>query len=92
MNKIYVGDTGTLVQVETGQPLQTATVTALVVRKPDGTVVEWAGTAQGSKIVYPSVVSTFDAAGVWRLQARVVMPSGAWLGATAEFKVFAAFK
>lgn len=92
MNKIYVGDTGTLVQVETGQDLRAAISVSLEVRKPSGAIVSWAATAVGTKLVYTSLVGTFDLPGPWKLQAKVELPSGSWLGETASFSVLAPFK
>lgn len=91
MSKIYVGDVGTLVQVETGQDLTGATSLTLEVRKPGGALTTWAATPQGTKLLYISSVESFDQSGIWKLQSRVILPSGAWRGETAIFEVFPPF-
>lgn len=85
--KTYLGDTGTVIELDTGISLAGATALTIEVAKPDGSTVSWAGTASGTKITYTSLAGTFDVPGRWLLQAKAVMPSGTWRGETAKLVV-----
>jgi hypothetical protein len=87
MSKVYVGDTGTLIELDTGVSLAGATVLEIKVRKPDGTLATWSASASATKLAYTTQPTTLDQAGVWRLQASVTLPSGKWLGETALLSV-----
>jgi len=93
MSKYYVGDVGTDIIVDTLSDLSTATVTNLIVRKPDSpTPVVWAGTVvDTTKIKYTTLEGDFNVEGRYYLQARVVMPGWSGLGETATFTLFTAF-
>lgn len=91
--KVYVGDTGTLIVLDCGQDISTATARSISVRKPDGTTTTWAAVASGTdSIAYTSLAGTFDRPGLWRLQAQVTLPSGEWAGATVLLEVFRPFQ
>lgn len=93
MTKVYVGDTGTALVLDTGQSLAGATAVSIEARKPNGTAVSWAGAVfETTKVRYISQAGTFDQAGDWKLQAYVQLPSGTWRGETALLPVFASFK
>ncbi len=93
MTKVYVGDTGTSIILDCGQDISAATTRTIEVCKPNGTKLSWTATASGTTALqYVTLADTLDAAGRWKLQAKVVLPSGAWLGETAELQVYAAFK
>lgn len=93
MTKPYVGDTGTVITLDCGQDISAATARAIEVRKPDGTTATWAAVASGSNaIAYTTLAGTLDMPGTWRLQARVTLPSGTWLGETAELAVYNPFQ
>jgi hypothetical protein len=92
-NKIYIGDTGTLIVLDCGQNISAATVRTIEVRKPNGTAVQWAAVASGTdSLAYTSLAGTFDQPGEWQLQARVTLPTGQWRGATVSLQVYAQFK
>lgn len=93
MSKVYLGDTGTVILLDCGQDISAATVRSIEVRKPNGTTASWAATASGANsISYTSVGGTFDYAGDWVLQAKVTLPSGVWLGASASLTVYRPFE
>lgn len=93
MTKLYIGDTGTVITLDCGQDISTATVRAIDVRKPDGTTTSWAASASGSNSVsFTTLAGTLDQAGEWRLQANVTLPSGEWLGETAYLEVSELFE
>ena len=93
-NKVYVGDEGTVIELDCGEDISTATVTDIKVRKPDGTLVTWTGSKNGgvnSQIDYTVVTDDFDQPGAYRLQAYVEMPSGKWRGESVSLLVYKSF-
>ena len=95
MSKIYQADEGTVFQVDVGVDISAASTTDLKVRKPDGTLVSWTGTANGSintQIDYTTVTDDLDQTGQYRLQAYVVTATWDGRGETATFTVYKAFE
>jgi hypothetical protein len=93
MTKVYIGDTGTALVLDTGQSLAGATAVTIEARKPNGTSVSLAGAVfETTKIRFITLAGTFDQFGEWRLQARAVLPSGTWLGETVSLTVYRAFE
>ncbi len=92
MSKVYVGDTGTLIELDTGVILAGATVLEIKARKPDGTVATWTASAAATKLQFTTLANTLDQAGTWRLQASVTLPSGKWLGEMAVMRVYAEYE
>lgn len=99
--KIYVGQIGVRFEIETwieGCPVvdwSTATVTEIIVLRPDKVVVEFPATldVDGHTLVYVTdSVDDLPLKGVYRLQAHVVGPGYDALGETANFTVYEAFK
>ena len=97
MAKVYKHDVGTVFLVNTTVDLTLATTHNLIVYKPDGTTATWTGTDTATtKITYTTTTTgsggsqtwDLDQAGVWSLQAYVVLPSGTWYGETVQFTVF----
>lgn len=81
MTQIFVGDTGTIIKLDCGVDISTATVHNIVVRKPNGTKVTWTGTVSGaSTIIYITQAGDLDIAGTWHFQAFVTMPGWSGLG------------
>jgi hypothetical protein len=96
VQEIHVNDIGTvfeitLVDCDTPVNISAATETTILFSKPDGTVVEQTAvfTTNGAdgKIRYVTVDGDLDVDGKWKLQARVVMPSGAWSSNISGFTV-----
>jgi len=93
MSKIYIGDIGTAIKVDTGSDLATATTTNIQIKKPDDSVEIWVGAVvEDTVIQYTSTVDTFDQIGNYEGQAVVVLPSWDGLGETFTFKVYGEFK
>jgi hypothetical protein len=91
-DKSYVDDVGTVVLVDTGSDIQTATTTNLLVKKPDGTEVTWTGTLSGTdSITYTIVADDFDQAGTYSLQSYVETAAWQGSGETVTFIVYSAF-
>lgn len=90
--KIYVGDIGTVIDLDTEVNISAATSAKIVVLKPDETEVEWTGAVNGTTVVrYTTVLDDLDQEGVWRLQAKVTTPAGTWLGNTVTVTVYPEF-
>lgn len=92
MTKVYVGDIGTDIILDTGHALAGATSVSIEVLKPDSTVASWTGAITATtKVHFISIAGTFNVAGEYRLQAKAVMPSGTWLGETVSLTVYTPF-
>jgi len=55
--KIYEGDIGVEIRLDTGQSLTDATVMKIKVQKPDGTETEWTAAQYSSTTIYYVTVS-----------------------------------
>ena len=88
MSKVFAGDIGTVILLNTGTSLAGATVTKMRVRKPDGTIVEWQATVQDTTYLkFVTVAGTLDTAGRWQVQAQVTLPAWSGYGEVAYFNV-----
>lgn len=92
MTKTYVGDTGTVIELDTGVSLAGASALSIEAAKPGGTTVSWTATATGTSVSYTTQAGDLDTAGWWVLQARATIGSGTWLGESVRFKVWPAFE
>lgn len=94
MSKIYKGDEGTVLEVDVGEDISTATTTELKVLKPDGAPATWVGSVNGlvnTQIDYTIVNGDLDQAGKYRLQAYVVTVAWDGRGETVELMVYDEF-
>jgi len=91
VTKLYVGDVGTQLQVDVGHDITSATSAAISVKKPDGTIVEWAGTPNVTRIDYNIQANDFDQEGTYYAQALVVLPTWSGRGETFTIQVDANF-
>ena len=92
MTKIYIGDIGTAIVLDTGQSLAGASAVSIEALKPGGTTASWPGTVvESNKIQFLSLADTFVAAGEYKLQAKVALPSGTWRGETVALTVHRPF-
>jgi len=92
VGKVYVGDYGLPVEVETlDNDLSTATAYYLSALKPDGDTVRLpaAGncTKSGTKLTYTFLAGDLDTAGTWWVQPVITYPSGVQRGTSAPFKI-----
>lgn len=93
MSTVFVGDTGTALVLDTGQNLASATSVSIEAKKPSGTAVSWTGAVfESTKVRFVTLAGTFDEPGLWRLQARVVLPSGTWRGESVLLRVYDVFE
>lgn len=93
MTKSYVGDTGTVITLDCGTDVSSATVRSIEVRKPDGSTTSWSASASGANsLAFTTLAGTLDQAGEWLLQAKVTLPTGVWLGETVPIEVAEVFE
>ena len=95
---MYVGDTGTIIRVDTNIDLtgMTESDTVLRVKKPSGAIEEWDCEIEGSPIdgiLWHEIQSgDLDESGKYLLQAYVAFDPDHHLGTTANFTVYAEWK
>ena len=90
MSTVFVGDVGTVIKLDTGTDLSTATVLKIKVKKPNGTTLEWTATQDASNpkvMTYTIQAGDLDQSGTWKLQAYVEFPSWQGHGQWASLKV-----
>jgi len=92
MNKPYVGDSGTLIQLDTGVPLIGATLAQILAKRPDGVILTWMASVSGSMLQYTTIATDLSMPGTWILQAKVTLPDGSWLGEATSVKIYGAFQ
>ena len=89
----FVGEIGTEVIVDTEEPLTDATELIIRVQKPLGSTANWTAVVyQNTKMKYITKSTSFDEAGVYKVQAYVDTPTWSGLGETTSFEIKAAFK
>jgi len=79
---VYVGDVGTILELETGVTLTGAAFTKITVKKPvSGDTFDWVGSIKGdddSVIEYTIIEGDLDEAGRYYVQSYVSL--GTWIG------------
>lgn len=97
MARAYVGDIGTIIEVNTFIDLTDAVTLELKIKKPSGAemvktaVIPDGMTAADGKISYTTEAGDFDVAGVYYLQPHIEGASTDHLGNTSSFEVFAPY-
>lgn len=96
MAKAHQNDVGTVIRLETGVDLTSATAQHIKVLEPDGTEVQWAATveapATAGVLTYTCTADDLDQAGTYELHAYVEFGSNLWLGELVKLKTFAKFE
>lgn len=97
-DKVYVGSIGTEIIVDAELALTGATVSLLVL-KPGGVEVPWAGTVytldgEARYVRHTTADGDLDVPGDYRVQPQVLAADGSWEipGATGKFHVFNKFE
>jgi hypothetical protein len=85
MAKVYVGDFDTVIAIDVGVDVSSATSLTIKYTKPDGTSGTWTGAAGGTdnvEIQYQTNSGDIDQAGEWLLQPYVedITGAGGWDG------------
>jgi len=85
-DKVYVGDTGTAVILDTEEDLSTAISYSILARTPLGAELEWAADIyEVTKLKYVDTLGVIGAiAGEWRFKTKVSFPYGTWSGDTVR--------
>ena len=87
-DKHYIGEIGTDILVDCGSDITGATDTKLKVKKPDGSEVEWIAAIDGTNFLkYTTLITDFNLAGTYYLQASLVLAGWTGLGETALFVI-----
>lgn len=89
MQQIFVGDIGTVLLLDCGVNITSATSVKVIAKSPQGLKKEFIGTVDGTNNVkYTTSSADFDVAGNWLLQSYVQMPDwtgrGAWVTLTVK--------
>lgn len=93
---IHQGDIGTklLITVKDGSSpvdISTASSLSIIIKRPDGTKLHRSGTLEtdgtDGKMYYIVVAGDLNAAGLYKIQAHVVLQAGSHYSSTAGFKV-----
>lgn len=92
--KIYKGDYGVVVRVNTEIDLTSSTGHTLKVYKPNGIKADWAcaveSPATGGILTYTTVSGDLDVVGTYKLYAEVLFAGPSkFLGEVATFRVYA---
>jgi hypothetical protein len=93
MDKFYIDVVGLKLRVDCGRDITGATNTKLLVKKPDGTHIEFtpASIVDTDYLEYVTVTGDLDQAGIYRLQSSLTLAGLTGLGETCEFMVFNAY-
>ena len=89
--KTYIGDVGTVIELDTGVSLAGASALSIEAAKPDGTTVSWTATATGTSVRYTTQAGDLDVSGAWVLQAKATIGSGTWRGESVQLRVYPHF-
>ena len=97
-NEIHVGDIGTSFQVTLYDStnivdISGATTKTLYFLKPDGTTkltktASFLTDGTDGILEYLTISGDLDVSGTWKIQAKVVLPSGEWSSDIGKFKVY----
>jgi hypothetical protein len=96
-NEIHLGDIGTVFEVtlKDGDAIvdvSTATAKTIYFLKPNGTTLvaksaDFKSDGSDGIIQYTTVANDLDELGKWKIQARVILPTGTWSSDLDTFKV-----
>lgn len=95
MGKMYQGDVGTVLQVNVGDDMSSATTVELSILKPDLTTEVWDAIVNGvdnTQIDHTIITDELDQVGRYGVQAHIVISGWSGLGETTEFIVHEAFQ
>ena len=97
--EIHLADIGTVFRLtlkdcdDVAVDISSATTKEIIFKKPDGTQVTKAASfySDGTDgiIEYSTIEDDLDMTGTWKIQAKVIMPTGTWSSNIQSFKVYA---
>ena len=90
MEKIYIDTLGLKLRVDCGREITGATNTKLLVKKPDGTLVEFtpASIVDANYLEYTTGAGDIDQAGIYRIQSSLTLSGLSGPGETCEMMVY----
>lgn len=92
MGRVFRGDIGVELRVDTGIDLSGATVTIIRVKKPNKQSVDWTPSVSGTVLVYTTVAGDLDQKGVYNIISYVEFGSTSkHSGEVAEWEIFEPF-
>ena len=86
--KIYVGDIGTEILIDMQEDISMATEHDLLVKKPDGSIVEWPATTINNNLKYICKGGDLDQKGTYKIQPKIKVNGWSGLGETVSFQVY----
>ena len=92
MSKVFQNDLGTVLTVDTGVALSTATTLELHVLKPDGSTAEWTCSYSGNSLIYTTVAGDWAELGTHRIVAYVEFSGTKHTGTAFEIEVHKKYK
>jgi hypothetical protein len=92
-NKIYIGDIGTIIRIDMGEDISTASGLKLKVQKPNGTEVVWVPIIDASNYLsYTTVDKDIDQIGVFKITPQMVLGEWSGSGDTVSFIVYGLYQ
>lgn len=92
MSKHYINETGTVITVDCGEDITSATNTKLKVQKPDGTKVEWTTTIYDSNYLrYTTQSNDLDQSGEYIVQSSLTLSGWTGLGDSDSFEIYSEY-
>ena len=89
MGKVYKNDIGTIITIDSGEDLSSATVKKIYFKKPDGTLGNWsASVVDTTKLRYTTEAGDLNMAGTWQFQIYVELPSWQGRGETESYQIY----
>lgn len=79
------GDIGTVIILDTGEDISTATLVKIRYKKPNGDTGEWTASVNSTEVRYTTLAGDIDQTGDWEMQAYVEL--AAWQGYSAIVEV-----
>lgn len=92
MSKVYTSDVGTRLLLDTLFDISTGSAFAITWEDPNGLTGSWTATLSGTtKVQYITVAGNLGVAGLWKLQAFVIIGTGSWYGESVTLAVYELF-
>lgn len=92
MDRPYVGDVGTIIEVDCGENITTATGITLEIRKPNGSKVSKAASLYSTtKLRYTVISGDLDQSGKYSIQPKLTISGWIGRGETVTMDVYSQF-
>jgi len=91
--KIYVGNIGTIIDIDMGEDVSQATELSWNIRRPDGGETTWTPQVYDTTFLrYVLQVGDVSLAGVYHIQPKLTLGSWVGFGSAVELRVYALFE